>query len=86
MFEYVSVEEAERGAAKVALDGSSVGMSLAKSVGPPHFYIRGPLIVLYVGDDTAMKSLLEKVVGPQFAGAGAGASVSPRPEFPGRTR
>lgn len=68
VFEYVTVEEAERAAAKIALDGISVGFSGATWVGPPHFFTRGRLIVLFVGDDPAVQLLLEQLLGPQFAG------------------
>ncbi|MCI0696156.1 hypothetical protein L0337_29660 [candidate division KSB1 bacterium] len=34
----------------------------------PHFYKKGKLIVLYVGDQTAITETLIALVGPQFAG------------------
>ena len=37
-------------------------------VAAPHFYQTGKLIVLYVGDDTAVHNVLENVLGSQFAG------------------
>jgi hypothetical protein len=37
-------------------------------VAPPHFFQQGCVIVLYVGSDEEMISLLASVLGPQFAG------------------
>ena len=34
----------------------------------PHFYKRGKLIVIYAGDNKKLTSLLEKLLGQQFAG------------------
>jgi hypothetical protein len=33
-----------------------------------HFYKAGRIIVLYLGTDQAILDLLNKVIGPQFAG------------------
>ena len=46
-------------------------------VASPHFYAKGSLIVLYVGDGRELQILLEGVVGNQFAG---GVSVTPSQE------
>ena len=37
-------------------------------VATPHFYKASGLIVLYVGDNTAVIDVLEAALGPQFAG------------------
>ena len=37
-------------------------------VAPPHFYRQGRVIVLYVGSNPNILSLLTAVLGPQFAG------------------
>ena len=34
----------------------------------PHFFKSGKLIVLYLGDDVAVMTLLTGLLGPQFAG------------------
>ena len=36
---------------------------------PPHYYKKGRVIVLYVGDDPLLIELLEGMLGPEFAGA-----------------
>ena len=38
-------------------------------IGPPHLYHRERWIVVYLGSDPTATSLLDDVMGPQFAGA-----------------
>jgi len=68
VFEYESVEAMETEASQVAPDGGSIGTSMVTWMDTPHFYKAGRLIVLYVGSDAALLSLLENALGPQFAG------------------
>jgi hypothetical protein len=68
VFEYESVEAMESEAAQVAPDGGSIGTSMVTWVDTPHFYKAGRIIVLYVGSDESVLSLLENALGPQFAG------------------
>jgi hypothetical protein len=68
VYEYESPEEMEAEAALVSPDGSSIGTSMVTWIEPPHFYKAGRIIVLYLGNDPATLQLLEKILGPQFAG------------------
>jgi hypothetical protein len=68
VFEYESVEAMENEAAQVAPDGGSIGTSMVSWMDTPHFYKAGRIIVLYVGSDESVLSLLENALGPQFAG------------------
>jgi hypothetical protein len=68
VFEYESVEAMENEAAQVAPDGGSIGTSMVTWMDTPHFYKAGHIIVLYVGSDESVLSLLENALGPQFAG------------------
>ena len=68
LFEYVTIEEARRGAAKVARDGSYIALSTAEWAGEPHFYRRGRVMVLYIGDDAGLQRQLRELLGQQFAG------------------
>jgi uncharacterized protein YceK len=68
LFEYESVGAMEAEASQVAPDGGSIGTSMVTWMDTPHFYKAGRLIVLYVGSDASLLSLLENVLGPQFAG------------------
>ena len=68
VFEYESAEAMENEAAQVAPDGGSIGTSMVTWIDTPHFYKAGRIIALYVGSDATILGLLEKVIGPQFAG------------------
>ena len=68
VFEYESAEALENEASQVAPDGGSIGTNMVMWMDAPHFYKVGRIIVLYVGSDEAVLSLLEKVLGEQFAG------------------
>jgi hypothetical protein len=68
VFEYSSGAGAQADAGQISPDGSRVGTSFISWIGPPHFYRRGRLLVLYVGDNGTIKASLERNLGPQFAG------------------
>ncbi len=68
VFEYENSEAMEFEASQVAPNGDSVGTSMINWVGSPHFYKIGRLIVLYLGDNQEILNLLNRVIGPQFAG------------------
>ncbi len=70
-FEYPDRPAAEAAAALIADDGSSVeGITEGPINWPatPHFFRKGRLLVLYVGDDRPAADLLKVVLGPQIAG------------------
>jgi hypothetical protein len=75
-FEYASQRAADREAKQVSPDGSSVGSSMVSWGGTPHFYKKGKLIVLYVGDDQGVLRALRLLLGTQFAG-GQGEAPTP---------
>lgn len=68
VFQYSSAAEVEAQAALVSPDGGAVGTSKPHWVGPPHFYKKGRLLVLYVGDDDKVLMALDAALGRQFAG------------------
>lgn len=68
VFQYSDAATADAQAALVSPDGSSVGTSRLHWVGPPHFYKKGKLLVLYVGGNAKALKALEAVLGRQFAG------------------
>jgi hypothetical protein len=67
-FEYADAATAEAEAALISPDGSSIGTTMVSWVAAPHFYKTDKLIVLYVGDNAAVISVLEELLGTQFAG------------------
>lgn len=68
VFQFSDAAAASRQAALISPDGSSVGTSMIHWIGSPHFFRKGTLLVLYVGDSEEMKKALEKSLGQQFAG------------------
>lgn len=68
VFEYPDAVAADAEAALVSPDGSSIGTTMVNWVASPHFYKKDKLIVLYVGDTTAIINVLVAVLDPQFAG------------------
>ncbi len=68
IFEYESAEAMAKEASLVAPDGGSIGTSMVSWMDAPHFYKAGRIIVLYVGSNQTVLDLLNKVIGPQFAG------------------
>jgi hypothetical protein len=68
-FEYTTTIMADLDARQVAPDGTAVGKAIHIGwVAPPHFYMSGRLIVLYVGSTNETLTLLRNVLGSQFAG------------------
>ena len=68
LFEYGSVSAASADAQKISHDGSGTATTKISWVGAPHFFLKGRVMVLYVGNDRAVLSLLQSLLGPQFAG------------------
>jgi hypothetical protein len=68
VFVFADTAAASAAAAQVSDDGSSVGTNMITWIAAPHFYQAGRLIVLYIGDQAAVQSALESVLGEQFAG------------------
>ena len=68
VFEYESAEAMESEASQVAPDGGSVGTSMMMWMDAPHFYKAGRILILYIGSDEPTLTLLQSVLGAQFAG------------------
>ena len=68
MYEYADAKAMATDTSKVSPDGGSVGTSMMSWVGPPHFFKKGRILVLYVGNDQKTVDVLASAMGPQFAG------------------
>jgi hypothetical protein len=68
VFEYDSASTMESDAMLVDAGGTSIGTSMVSWVATPHFYKKGRILVLYVGEAAQTLELLEGVLGQQFAG------------------
>ncbi|QLH09535.1 hypothetical protein [Candidatus Nitrosotenuis sp. DW1] len=68
VFEFQSESDAQASSLTVSEDGTEIGTSIIRWIDTPHFYTKGKLIVLYVGQNPEMTNLLESLLGTQFAG------------------
>jgi hypothetical protein len=68
VFEYDSAETMESDAVLIDADGGTIGTLMVSWMATPHFFKKGRILVLYVGDNTETLGLLESVLGAQFAG------------------
>jgi len=69
LFEYPSAGNAQADAHQIRADGSGNATTIVDWVAPAHFYIKGRVMVIYVGNDAAVQSLLQSLMGSQFAGS-----------------
>ena len=72
VFAFAKAAEAAAEAARVSPDGTSFKTDetawMVTWIGPPHFFKKDRLIVLYVGGSVFVVDALERVLGSQFAG------------------
>ncbi len=68
VFEFQNELDAEVASYTVSKDGTEIGTSIIRWMDTPHFYTNGKLIVLYVGQNPEITTLLESLLGTQFAG------------------
>ena len=68
VFVYPDAAAAEEEAGLVSPDGSTVGTSKPQWVGAPHFYRKGKILALYIGDNEKVLNILNAALDRQFAG------------------
>jgi hypothetical protein len=68
LFEYGSAASAETDAHQIRADGSGNATAIVDWVAPPHFFLKGRVMAIYVGTDPVVVSLLQGLLGAQFAG------------------
>jgi hypothetical protein len=73
VFEYETNDAMQAEASNISSDGSTIhnqngGATAVDWIAPPHFYKAGHILVLYVGKNQYITSLLQSILGPQFAG------------------
>ena len=68
LFEYGSASAASADAKRISPDGSGTATTKISWVDAPHFFLKGRVLVLYLGDDPAVMNILKGVLGPQVAG------------------
>jgi hypothetical protein len=85
VFEYRTTLGASLDAARISSDGSTIGggfgpfgssAAAVDFIGPPHWFHAGRVLVLYVGQESIVLSLLRTVLGAPFAGGQTPTSAS----------
>ncbi len=69
VYEYPSVAAASADAANISPSGSPIGTFMPNWMRPPHIYRKDQLILIYLGDNARVRSVLEAQAGAQIAGA-----------------
>ena len=66
-YDYETADAAKADASQIEPDGNVTGSKIAW-IGSPHFFLRGRVLVIYVGDKPEAIRVWTKLLGPQFAG------------------
>lgn len=64
IFQYVDENARQAESNKISKDGSSIGTNMVNWMEPPHFWVTGKIIVLYVGKNQEVIDMMSKIVGP----------------------
>ena len=77
VYEYPDVDSTIDAVATINQDDPSmIGNGIVEWAGTPHFWLRDRVIVLYVGEDPEVNTVLREILGRPFAeGAGPGRGV-----------
>jgi hypothetical protein len=72
VFEYSTTEDLEADSQFISSDGFTINkpgvITSISWIGPPHFYKSGRIVVIYIGEGKTITTLLERLLGNQFAG------------------
>jgi hypothetical protein len=77
VYEYADGAAAQVDAQRISPDGFTIGATTVDWVNTPHFFQRDRYLVLYLGNNPVMLSLLEGLLGPQIAGGPTGSLAEP---------
>ena len=66
VYEYPDVSDQMEETSTIGMDGWSVNSTPVEWIGRPHYWVRGRVIVLYLGDDTGVIETLTRSLGPPF--------------------
>jgi hypothetical protein len=69
VFEFENPSAARSQAKDISPDGMSISHTVVQWIDPPHFFLSGKILVLYLGTDQELFKKLETVLGKQIAGA-----------------
>ena len=68
VFEFVGPNTAAAVASTISPDGTTINGRVIDWPATPHFFLRGQVIALYLGDNFQVFGTLEQIMGPQIAG------------------
>ena len=68
LFEYGSSTAASADAKRISPDGSGTPTTRISWTAPPHFFLKGRVLTLYLGSDPTVLNVLKSLLGPQVAG------------------
>ena len=68
VYEYTDEAAAQTDAQRISPDGFTIGTTTVDWLDTPHFFQRDRYLVLYLGQNPIILSLLESILGPQIAG------------------
>lgn len=68
VYEFPTVQAVEEQAVKIDSGGFSIDTLVVEWNLPPHFFKSGKLIIFYLGTDAKTLTLLQEILGKQFAG------------------
>jgi hypothetical protein len=68
VFEYARASTANTEASRVSSNGNTIGTSKPSWIATPHFFKKGKLILIYLGDNQKVLEVFQGVLGNQFAG------------------
>lgn len=64
VYEYVDASSRERDSSTILADGWSVNGTQVEWTGAPHFWIRGRVVILYLGSDAEVIAMVTAAIGP----------------------
>jgi hypothetical protein len=72
IFEYPTSSDLQQDADRISPQGDQIrngsSTTVVDWIATPHFYKRGRILVLYIGNQPKIRALLQSLLGPQFAG------------------
>lgn len=69
VWEYSNATEANLKAKTISSDGSGIGNTQVEWASSSHWYKKGKVLALYIGNNKAVVNTLNGILGPQFAGS-----------------
>lgn len=69
VFEFENANSTKSQAKDISPDGRSIGNTVVHWIDPPHFFLSGKVLVLYLGTDSELLKKLETVLGKPIAEA-----------------